>query len=165
MVIDVSKIAKTDGASLPVSGEVSLADQSYGALDVQFTGSVPVFGKVTNLGGIVCLDAQAEVKFRTACARCLKMVDVQLPVEIHERFSASAAKEDDDIFPLVHDNIYVNDVLEQNLFVALPLKVLCKEDCKGLCPVCGCDRNETDCDCELEDIDPRLAVLKDFLKD
>ena len=75
MVIDVSKIAKTDGASLPVSGEVSLADQSYGALDVQFTGSVPVFGKVTNLGGIVCLGA-----------RCLKMVDVQLPVEIHERF-------------------------------------------------------------------------------
>lgn len=165
MVIDVSKIAKTDGESLPVSGEVSLADQSFGALDVQFTGTIPVTGKVTNLGGVLYLDAQALVRFRTACARCLAEVDVQLPVEIHERFSAAATDADDDIFPLVHDTIYVDDTLEQSLFGALPMKVLCKEDCRGLCPVCGCDRNETDCDCESEDIDPRLAVLKDFLKD
>lgn len=165
MVIEISKIAKTDGASLPVSGEVSLADQSFGVLDVQFSGAIPVSGKVTNIGGVLYLDAQAEVKFRTVCARCLKEVDVQLPVEIHERFSASAADEDDDILPLANDCIYVDDTLEQSLFGALPMKVLCKEDCKGLCPVCGCDRNETDCDCKNEDIDPRLAVLQDFLKD
>ena len=47
---------------------------------------------------------------------------------------------------------------------AITTSLLCNENCKGLCPVCGCNLNVEECSCEVEDIDPRLAVLKDFLK-
>lgn len=166
MVIEVSKLLKTDGASLPVQGEVLLADQPFGCLDVRFDGPVLVTGKVTNIGGTLYLEARVEVSYRTCCARCLREVAMHQVVDIQEAFSASAGLDDaDERLPLSHDCIDVDDILEQSLFGALPTKVLCKEDCKGLCPVCGCDRNETVCDCQQEDIDPRLAVLKDFLKD
>ncbi len=166
MVIDVSALLKADGASLPVAGEVLFADQPFGCLDVQFDGPVLISGKVTNIGGTLYLKAQAQVSYHTCCARCLKEVSMHQTVDIQEAFSASAGLDDaDERLPLLHDCMDVGDILEQNLFGALPTKVLCKEDCKGLCPVCGCDRNETVCDCQQESFDPRLAVLKNFLKD
>ena len=49
------------------------------------------------------------------------------------------------------------------LLLSMPGKVLCKDDCKGLCPVCGTDLNVTECDCEKESLDPRMSVFKDIL--
>ena len=58
------------------------------------------------------------------------------------------------------DKIDLGEVVREQLYLALPMKPLCREDCKGLCPVCGVNRNRETCTCQQEWVDPRMAALK-----
>ncbi len=60
------------------------------------------------------------------------------------------------------DGIELNDVLREFVLLALPMQRVCKEDCKGICPVCGQNRNQIDCDCQAESLDDRWAALKNL---
>ncbi|HEY3120531.1 MAG TPA: DUF177 domain-containing protein [Vicinamibacteria bacterium] len=60
------------------------------------------------------------------------------------------------------DRLDVGDMVREQLFLTIPMKRLCREDCGGLCPSCGANRNLTPCECTAEDLDPRLAPLKDL---
>ena len=88
-----------------------------------------------------------------ACARCLRPVAVPLRVEMDERFSRrpdDAEDEDEDegeTRAIVDSCIDLTDCARELLILELPMRVLCSEDCKGLCPVCGADRNEVSCAC------------------
>ena len=64
-----------------------------------------------------------------------------------------------------HDEIDLDHLMREQFHLALPMKPLCREDCKGLCPRCGANRNTTTCTCEVRWEDPRLAGLKALLKD
>jgi uncharacterized protein len=59
-----------------------------------------------------------------------------------------------------HDVIDLGDVVREQLYLALPMKPLCRDDCRGLCPVCGKNRNHEECTCQAEWIDPRLEPLR-----
>ncbi len=59
--------------------------------------------------------------------------------------------------------IQLDDVVLENLLVSLPIKVLCQEGCRGLCPQCGKDLNVGECDCTIDDINPRMAKLGQLL--
>ncbi len=59
----------------------------------------------------------------------------------------------------------LTEVIRQNLLLAMPMYPVCRSKCKGLCPHCGQNWNEAPCDCTLEEIDPRLAVLKQLLEE
>jgi len=63
---------------------------------------------------------------------------------------------------LREEAVEVEEILKERIWLSIPMKPLCKEDCKGLCPTCGKDLNEGECDCPKEAIDPRFAVLKDL---
>jgi uncharacterized protein len=62
------------------------------------------------------------------------------------------------------DEIDLGEVIREQFFLALPMKPLCRPDCKGLCPVCGVNRNRETCSCRMEWVDPRLAGLNKLLK-
>ncbi|MBQ7195920.1 MAG: DUF177 domain-containing protein [Synergistaceae bacterium] len=112
------------------------------------------------------------------CARCLKTVSLEISDDLRYLYYLRSAKGDDsdedeeeikefdDYMPVEVDYFgRVLDVMPQvseSVFALLPTKVLCKEDCKGLCPNCGKDLNEGECDCKNEDIDPRLDALRNF---
>lgn len=121
-----------------------------------------VTGLVTRLSAKelqVDLDVAGEMVF--PCARCLKPTAVSCDYEYHESAAVSPDDADFDLIPCVEECLFINE----------PFRVLCKPDCKGLCPHCGCDLNVTQCDCEekfkqSEDaIDPRMAKLKALLPD
>lgn len=115
----------------------------------------------------ILVQGEVETRFAGQCARCLDDTQVSLVVPIEELFvfppepSAEFTVSDDgilDIAPLLREEIVTNT----------PIGILCKPDCAGLCPICGQNLNDGPCDCEREDIDPRLAALKtlkDSLKD
>jgi DUF177 domain-containing protein len=108
------------------------------------------------------------------CVRCLRevraKVEAPLKMVLTEAEEAapgedSPADEGDDTEHATHDGITVDlgDVLREALILAVPMTPLCRATCKGLCPVCGGDRNEKDCSCEQKKLeDPRLAPLKDL---
>ena len=61
------------------------------------------------------------------------------------------------------DILDLTEVLQDNLLLGIPMKILCQEDCAGFCSLCGQDLNEGQCQCEKDDLDPRLAGLKVLL--
>jgi len=73
---------------------------------------------------------------------------------------SEVAEEDLDTSVYRDDQIDLNEVLREQFYLALPMKPLCREDCAGLCPQCGTNRNTGTCSCATEDVDPRLAPLR-----
>ena len=84
---------------------------------------------------------------------------VTAPIQV-----AGAENIENDAFIYESDLLDITEPVRESLLLAVPLQSLCREDCRGLCPVCGADRNEGDCGCDATTVDPRLAALKQFIK-
>jgi len=98
------------------------------------------------------------------CARCLAVAHIPVSFEIEELFAYPPIPEEPysvqetgmlDLAPL----------LREEAILAVPMTTLCRPDCAGLCPVCGKNLNDGPCDCEQDEIDPRLAGLRALLED
>jgi len=165
MVLDVSQLIQNDGAVKELDLSLSLENMSFNGLDIVFTTPFKLKGMVKNIAGTLYLELDANVSFETQCARCLDTVSENMSFDINEVFSKTASENDDDVTVLESGNIDLDDVVEKAFVGMLPISYLCSEDCKGLCPDCGCNLNRETCSCDTGNIDPRLAVLKNFLKD
>ncbi len=131
----------------------------------------PVAYDLTLLKGesSVRVEGRIQALVEASCGRCAK----RFPVEVDRRFCAvfAAAEAGEGVRPREFDtddldlDYYEGEAIDgvrllaEQIILALPMKILCAEDCKGLCPACGADLNHTDCDCE-PDIDPRWDSLK-----
>lgn len=165
MVLDVSQLIQNDGAVKELDLSLSLENMFFNGLDIVFTTPFKLKGMVKNIAGTLCLELNADVSFETQCARCLDTVSENMSFGINEVFSKTASENDDDVTVLESGNIDLDDVVEKAFVGMLPISYLCSEDCKGLCPECGCNLNRETCSCDTGNVDPRLAVLKNFLKD
>ncbi len=101
------------------------------------------------------------------CARCLKGVDLILTPEVRltllpEYIPYDDEEEDIDFETYTGDEIDLGGYLRETVAMSLPIKVLCQEDCKGLCPQCGVDLNLRTCSCRDNWLDPRFAVLRNL---
>jgi uncharacterized protein len=104
------------------------------------------------------------------CSRCLKPVLVPIDMEfmvVYQQAPATPGKDDGlehEVVLYTENRIDVSDDVRQHLVLELPMKPVCGPSCKGLCPRCGRDLNEGDCDCPKTDENPGMSVLKDLLK-
>jgi uncharacterized protein len=119
-----------------------------------------------------------KTQLELACSRCLEPFVLPVDREFDLRFLPLGAEEpeadedeeaevkDDDVAVTFYrdDQIDLNELLQEQFYLALPMKPLCSEGCKGICPQCGANRNVTPCDCSPQWEDPRLAGLKTLLK-
>lgn len=126
----------------------------------------------TNDGILVRADLQTSVEL--SCSRCLTPFALPVRFRIDEEFlptidistGARLPQPDDADDAVLIDRNHILDLSEivrQDLTLALPLIPLCRENCRGLCPNCGTNWNESDCDCRTDEIDPRFATLKQLL--
>ena len=113
----------------------------------------------------ISINAKAEAP----CARCLKTANLEISGSLGYLYHLQGAEDFDDLDDYMPVEVEyfgrVMDIMPQvyeSIFALLPTKVLCREDCKGLCPNCGKDLNEGVCSCEAESVDPRLEALRDF---
>lgn len=107
------------------------------------------------------------------CGRCLEPFDIPVDTAFDLMFMPEPAVPRDGehqvhdtdvgVSSYKGDTIDLGEVMREQFFLALPMKPLCRQDCRGLCPVCGVNRNREQCDCREEWTDPRLAVLKKLL--
>ena len=117
---------------------------------------VRVVGSMTFGGNEFLLAGRLAADTRIACSRCLAPVDREIAFDFDEEF-------DEADFPGEDATIDLADIAYQMLVTAIPMQSLCREDCMGLCPVCGKDLNEGACACPTESIDPRLEALRELL--
>lgn len=115
------------------------------------------------------LEGTVRTELELPCSRCLEPfrmpVDAAFDLRYHPASEMTAGEErevdDDDLETSYYrdDQIDVNELLREQFYLALPMKPLCREDCKGLCPHCGTNLNTGACDCTSGWEDPRLAAL------
>ena len=119
----------------------------------------------------VCVRGHLRSRVPQTCSRCLQPFVLTLTAHVDARFCPGPRGRDDEV-ELTSDDLevdfYADDLLDLNRLVrtetelGLPMKPLCRGDCRGLCPVCGGNRNVTSCACEERLPDPRLAALKEL---
>ena len=165
MVLDISKLINNDGSSIKVSEDIEFDTLSFNGQNIRFLTPVHLEGSVKNINNLLSMYLDCNFDYVSQCSRCLADTEKKLDFKIEEVFSKTELEnENDDVIILNSNEIDLKEITEHALCCALPITCLCSDDCKGLCPVCGCDLNSENCSCETDDIDPRLAALKDFLK-
>ncbi len=167
MIVDVSSVLKEFGGRVSFDGKAELAEINFSGSGYRFKEPLTVRGSVFNSGGgALALNADAAGVIITQCARCMKDIEVPIEFGISETLMRSDedVPEDEDIIVFEGSAVELDEIVENNFIMNLEPRYLCREDCKGLCPVCGADLNEGECGCAGVDIDPRWAALADMIK-
>ncbi len=100
------------------------------------------------------------------CGRCLERRRRAETYRFEHVLVRQLNEEDNGDFIVVSGNeLDLDDLATSDILLELPSVVYCREDCKGLCPVCGTNLNEKDCGCDLKQPDPRLQILSEFFKE
>lgn len=164
MRVDISNIAKINGASLEIEffetlDNMELTDKAY-----IFDKPVTFKGFIVNVKGTFLLKGSLKVEYRTKCYRCLKAITGRMETPIRERFSKNLKETDDEIYPYKGNEIDITKALTDNIILNLPMKQVCMEDCKGLCASCGIDLNKEQCGCKEDNISPHFEDLKNYFK-
>jgi DUF177 domain-containing protein len=140
--------------------------------DIRIVEPAEISGRVRRDGKEVELRGRLQTKLEVVCGRCLKPVELPLATDFKERFVRAVswaaeeqhelAAEDLELAVFDGEGIELDDLVREELLLAVPVNVLCREDCQGLCPTCGIDRNVSNCDCQSVEIDSRWEKLKDL---
>ena len=121
--------------------------------------------QVIRVQGGLLVQGTVESQLALECVRCLKPFVLPITLELEETFRLPGARQRPDVSYAVSDDGWLDlaPLLREQGWVAIPMKPLCRPDCKGLCPQCGADLNVESCTCESVKVDPRLALLKELL--
>ncbi len=159
MQLDLRQIFEQTGEVLELTHSLDFSEENFGSIN--FATPVLITGKVENRSGIVKIRYTANYTIKYLCDRCLseQTKDCKTSFEhvlVHRLFG-----DDSDEYILVEGYILnLSELVENDVLLGLPTKLLCKEDCKGLCQTCGKDLNEGPCSCEKEVVNPQFAALK-----
>jgi len=171
MRINIAQISEEDGLNLHhlyPDGEPALSN-SEGRL----IGRSELDLQATRAGQEVELVGRVKARVEFECDRCLQPLAVTVEPSFDLLYLPPLGTGDehelgeDDLAIAFYqgDTIDVDDLVREQIELALPMSKLCREDCRGLCPECGANLNDGDCGCKDEEIDPRWAALKQLKTD
>ena len=164
MLLGLSKIIDCPGASVDFSVSVDLRDLQYGT---SFPVSEPVAasGTVRNTAGVLVMPGNISTTIHGLCDRCANDFhrDVEIPLDVVLVTELSNEENEDEwVFPLEGDSADLEEIVRTVFVLNMDSKLLCKDDCKGLCCRCGKNLNDGPCGCQKE-LDPRFAALRQLL--
>lgn len=162
MVIDLEYIFNNEGSARTFDFSLDLSDVFIDK-NKPFPKPFKVEGKVFNKTEVVRIKATAVTLGRMQCDRCAGDINERLEVPIEHILVATLNDENNDDFIMVEKfSLELKPLVTEDIFLALPSKILCKDDCKGLCINCGKNLNTGQCSCQ-KPVDPRLEALKQLL--
>ncbi len=163
MKLQVEEAIKEMGKSFPFSFTSPAAELGDVAGLPWEDATVTVAGTYLFDGNHLIVQGTIRTSGVYPCSRCLTPVSVDRNETLSEVYGTEAELPDD-VLPYNGEYIDLTETIRETLILSEPMKVLCRPDCKGLCPQCGANLNEGPCSCPTDRIDPRLAVLGDLLK-
>jgi uncharacterized protein len=132
-----------------------------------------ISGWIVRKGNQVLVSGRVSARTQVDCDRCLKSVgttvlaefSLQCVTAVDYQAAHAAELEESDLALSIYDGeaIDIDEIVREQVLLAVPTRALCREDCKGFCPNCGADRNVKECDCPCGDSDPRWAGLKELV--
>ena len=168
MIIDLANIGATP-KKIDLELESSELDVDVGYATI--TGKASFCGEAVRTGSRAHVRGKVRADVSLDCARCLEPITKHIDVLFDDTFvdasETRAAETEIDIDELDESlvpegKIDVTEVIREQVLLALPEQIFCREDCKGLCPKCGANRNLIDCKCADDEVDPRWAALKNL---
>jgi uncharacterized protein len=163
LAVDVRELLRHPGAHLHAVLRAPLGDLATPVASVPPARPVRVDVEIESVVEGLLVSGAVGATAQLQCVRCLRSFDQDLEAEVRELFALEAARdgdEDEGYAVLPDDRLPLDTMARDALVLAFPAFPLCRPDCAGLCPVCGADRNVTDCGHgEPEIIDPRWAGL------
>jgi len=139
---------------------------------VSLAAPAAVNGKVRLSGNEVFVNGRLDTRAQVECDRCLKPIELPVNADFTLEYisdseyesSGTAELTEAEMSVSVFDGkgLDVDEIVKEQILLAVPTRMLCREDCKGICPECGTDRNTGECNCVTNDIDPRWAALKNL---
>lgn len=165
MVINLKGLLNGDDKVVSVDTFLDFTSEEY-AGEKLFSKPTAVTGKIFNKAGVTELSLTCSVTVEKPCDRCGKTVVKELQITIN-RVLVTETQDEENVDLLVVEGYQLDlyEVCFSEILLALPMKHLCSEDCKGICPTCGKNLNDGDCGCVTKSVDPRLEVLLELLKD
>lgn len=163
MIINVSTVSGRREAMLSFSFNECIDKNVACTEEAVFTTPVSLEGEVIKEENIYYVEGHGSVGVRMFCSRCLEPVELSVDFKLNEKFGNNAG-EDEEIETFSGDSIDLTSAVIRNILAVLPMKVVCSDDCKGLCPVCGQNLNVKDCGCDTTYVDPRFESLRSLLK-
>lgn len=135
-------------------------------LGAAFLEPIKVDLVVRNTGKLLVAHGELHTCISLLCSRCLEQVvhsiDEVLDFTIMEADQAEESGTTEDVLVLDQNEVDLQPLIEEIMITEIPLIPLCDPDCRGLCPVCGINRNTGSCDCARDNIDPRWEKLKNL---
>jgi uncharacterized protein len=149
-------------------GELALEDPR-----VRLVSPPSIVGRVSLVGSVVKVSGQVVARVEVECDRCLKPIELPIdsafkveyvsPEEYQTQQDAELTEEDLDLAIFDGEAIDIDALVAEEVLLAVPDHRLCRDACKGICPTCGADRNNVNCACDTEQIDPRWSGLKKLI--
>lgn len=163
MIIEFSDLLARNGRKKEIKLSFEFEPVEFEGDQIKAVSMVDVDGVVTSDGDVLVLNANIKTQLELQCARCLDTFIYPIDIDIEERFTKNKElQDDDDLIFVMGDTLDITQIAENSIISTLPIKRLCTEDCKGLCPECGVNRNHESCKCENFDVDIRLAKLREL---
>ena len=165
MLLGLSKIIDCPGQSVSFSDSIDLSDLQYGTCN-PVSEPVLASGTVRNTAGVLMMQGKITTTIRGVCDRCTESFtrDVEIPIDVVLVTElADEENEDEGVFNLVGDSADLEEIIRTVFVLNMDSRLLCSEDCKGVCGGCGKNLNHESCVCQKQ-IDPRLAALQQLLK-
>ena len=169
MRVSLSEIINLNGMAREVDAEYTPVSFSCNGSDYGFISKSPVHMRLSKLSPrSVRLCVQFECVLSAECSRCLDKVS--LPYDLHTELDlvlddggGACTVDDDEKLSYVEGfELDIDGFIKEELMLGLPLQVLCSDDCRGLCPVCGNNLNKGECGCDRFVPDPRMSAIRDL---
>ena len=166
-LVPVAQLRRDVPSTMEVTFEVpfdeprEFAPRGYAETDVFSEATVKVELRLESFSGGLRARGRVEAPWHGICRRCSTPILGISNVAVNEHLVDARAPGDDEAYLIENDFVDLAPLVHDAIFLDLPLAPLCREDCQGLCPYCGVDRNDESCDCQ-GPVDPRWATLDEL---
>ncbi|MCI8554058.1 MAG: DUF177 domain-containing protein [Clostridiales bacterium] len=163
MILQLKPLFMGEIEHMPIQGEIDLSSVEVAGI-CPFQRPVRVQGEAGLFSGVIALHATAFYRYDGPCDRCATPISREMETAMDHILVTSLNHEDNDELLLVENyRLSLDELAVADILLDFPSKLLCREDCRGLCHQCGKNLNEGLCGCSTKEVDPRLAALQELL--
>lgn len=168
MFINLSELFSVEGKTKSYACELEMEVFCSPEGKYPIVSKKPVLLEVTNQGDkVMAVKGEGDLTLEIPCSRCLEPVRVPIHLEIDEEIDMKQTEAErrealEEQCYVKGYNLDVDQLVGNELILNLPMKVLCSENCKGICNRCGTNLNRGTCDCDTRSLDPRMSVIQDI---
>ncbi len=168
MLISLSEIMTTKDKVEHVQVPIELERFELQGVSYKFAEKDMVDLTITNLGNkTVMIEGGTNISLFLFCSRCLKQLTYPMDIHISKEIDFNLTEEEraeglDETNYIIGYNLDVDILIYDEILMGFPMKLLCSEDCRGICKRCGANLNEETCNCDNTEYDPRMSVIRDI---